>query len=456
MTNSEKQDILSTYGTWFHQQSAVMLNWMTKHVLVWGTLAQFGSIILLLITAHFSAKHSAAWLEKKLQNRDRKGIIWIHASYQEIFFLLFTAIFLWFAELLAQGAELPFQLLRTAASLATAWAIIRFTSSAIGSPFWSRAIAITLWVLAALNIVGWLGTAMEMMDNSAVTIGNVRLSLLLVLKSLLAFAALFWAVGFFSAVLDRSFKKAKGITPSQRVLFYKISNIFLYTVGGLIGLNIVGLDLTALTVFSGALGLGVGFGLQKVFANLISGIILLLDKSVKPGDVISINGTFGWVNSLGARCVSVLTRDGKEYLIPNENLITQEVENWSYSDQKVRFHIPIGVAYNSNIHEVKEVLLQAVNDHHRVLKIPTPVCLIKGFGDSSIDFEIRAWINDPAEGISNIKSEIYFRAWDLFKEHGIEIPFPQRDINFRPEFLKNLAQLIHTANIQANHENQEN
>ena len=221
------------------------------------------------------------------------------------------------------------------------------------------------------------------------------------------------------------------MTPSQRVLFSKLSNIALYVAAVVIGLNIVGLDLTSLAVFSGALGLGIGFGLQKVVSNLISGIILLMDKSIKPGDVIAVGDSYGWVNSLGARCISVLTRDGKEHLIPNENLITQTVENWSYSDRKVRLHIPIGVSYNSDIHQVRELLLQAVDEHARVLKIPEPRCLITGFGDSSIDFEIRAWIFDPQEGLSNLKSDLFFRVWDLFKEHNIEIPFPQRDIHIK-------------------------
>ncbi len=152
---------------------------------------------------------------------------------------------------------------------------------------------------------------------------------------------------------------------------------------------------------------------------------------VKPGDVVAIGDTYGWVNSLGARCVSVLTRDGKEHLIPNENLITQEVENWSYSDQKVRVHIEVGVSYNSDIHLVKELLLKAIEDHPRVLSDPAPVCLITGFGDSSIDHDIRAWISDPEQGVTNVKSEIYYRIWDLFKEHNIEIPFPQRDIHIK-------------------------
>ena len=148
------------------------------------------------------------------------------------------------------------------------------------------------------------------------------------------------------------------------------------------------------------------------------------------------------VNSLGARCVSVLTRDGKEHLIPNENLITQEVENWSYSDRKIRIHIPVGVAYSSDIHQVKKLLLQAATFHERILKDPKPVCLISAFGDSSVNFELRAWIEDPEDGVANVKSEIYFAVWDMFKAENIILPFPQRDLNFNPEFVDSLAELL--------------
>jgi small-conductance mechanosensitive channel len=422
---------LLPYSQWLHTQSSVMYSWMVEHVLVWSTFVQLSMVLLLYVASQVLSRHSALWLENKLKDSQRKSLIRLYVSYQELFFLFYLVLFSWCAAIIAQGSGLSSGLLHIVASLTTAWAVIRFTSSTIKSPFWSRLIALTLWILAALNIVGWLGHAITIMNDAAVTVGGVRLSLLLVLKSLLAFAVLLWAIGFVSGVLERSFNKAHGLNPSQRVLFFKLSNILLYAIGCIVGLNIVGLDLTALTVFSGALGLGIGFGLQKVFSNLISGIILLLDKSVKPGDVIAIGDTYGWVNSLGARCVSVLTRDGKEHLIPNENLITQEVENWSYSDRMVRLHIPIGVSYHSDLHLVRKLLLQAVEEHPRILDTPAPNCLITGFGDNSVDHELRLWIGDPQAGVSNVRSEIYYKIWDLFKAHGVEIPFPQRDVHLK-------------------------
>ncbi|MEZ5597471.1 MAG: mechanosensitive ion channel [Pseudomonadales bacterium] len=352
--------------------------------------------------------------------------------------LLFAVVLLWTAVAVLGQANVPNALVRVIANLLTVWAVIRSTSSTIRSRFWSRATAVTLWIVAVLNSFGWLGTVIAFMDAAAVDVGSVRISLLLIVKSLTAFILLFWAVGFLSTGLDRGFQRAPGLNPSQRVLFGKLARIALFIVAGLVGLNIVGLDLTALTVFSGALGLGIGFGLQKIFSNLISGIILLLDKSVKPGDVISVGDTYGWVNSLGARCVSVLTRDGKEHLIPNENLMAQQVENWSYSNKSVRVHVPVGVAYGSDVHQVREVLISAADGHPRILSQPRPVCLIKGFGDSSIDFELRVWIETPEDGISNVRSDLYYRIWDLFREHQIDIPFPQRDVHVKSDLAVSL------------------
>jgi len=390
------------------------------------------ALVAAYLLAQFFARRSGKWADARFGQRQPGGFR-IHAEWQEIFQLIYAVALFWAVTLLAQTAELPYRLLSIASSLFTAWAVIRFTSSAIESPFWSRLTALVLWTLAALNILRWLDPAVKLLDKAALTVGDARLSLLIVVKSLLAFGLLFWGVRLIARLMNAAFARAQGITPSQRVLFQKISVITLYTAAGLVGLNIVGIDLTALAVFSGALGLGVGFGLQKVLSNLISGIILLLDKSVKPGDVIVVAGTYGWVNSLGARCVSVITRDGKEHLIPNENLIAQEVENWSYSDRNVRVHIPIGVSYHSDVQQVKALLLQAAAEHKRVLKYPQPNCLIMGFGDNSIDFELRLWIMDPADGVSNLKSDLYFRIWELFKENGVEIPFPQRDVHLKSD-----------------------
>ncbi len=181
-------------------------------------------------------------------------------------------------------------------------------------------------------------------------------------------------------------------------------------------------------MLSGAIGVGLGFGLQKVVSNLVSGVILLLDKSIKPGDVISLGDTFGWINTLGARYVSVVTRDGKEYLIPNEDLITSQVVNWTHSDNTVRIDITFGTSYGDDPHDVRRIAVEASAAVARVLLLPKPVCHITGFGDSSVDYILRFWINDATAGLTNIRGNVFLALWDAFKSAGISIPFPQREV----------------------------
>ena len=198
-----------------------------------------------------------------------------------------------------------------------------------------------------------------------------------------------------------------------------------------VGIDLIGIDLTALTVFSGAFGLAVGFGLQKTFGNLIAGIILLMDRSIKPGDVIVVGQSFGHVTKIGVRAVSIVTRDGKEHLIPNENLMTQEVENWSYSSPNVRVHIPIGVAYGCDVELAQKLMIEAAMAPARVLKSPKPNVWLRAFGENALDHEILVWIKDPEAGVGNVQSEILNHLWVLFKENGIEVPYPQRDVRIR-------------------------
>ena len=173
------------------------------------------------------------------------------------------------------------------------------------------------------------------------------------------------------------------------------------------------------------------FGLQKIISNLISGILLLLDKSIKPGDVITIGDTYGWINSLGARYVSLVTREGKEFLIPNEDLITHQVENWSFSDNAVRLKVPVGISYHADVRLAMNLCVEAAKENNRVIGVPEPVCLLGGFGDSSVDLELRFWIDDPINGLGNVKSQVLLAIWDKFHQHNIEIPFPQRDLHIR-------------------------
>ncbi len=233
----------------------------------------------------------------------------------------------------------------------------------------------------------------------------------------------------------RMLRRIDSLDRTQQLLGEKIATIVVWGISFFVAIDVLGISLTALTVFSGAFGLAIGFGLQKTFGNLIAGIILLMDRSIKPGDVIAVNdgkgNSFGEVKKIGIRAVSVTTRDNREYLIPNENLMTQQVENWSYSSREVAINIPIGVAYGSDLDKVEKLLLEAINSTPRVLPFPSPGVLLSGFGASSIDMTMIVWIDDPEGGVGNVKSDVLWRVWRLFKEHGVEIPFPQSDVNLK-------------------------
>ena len=280
------------------------------------------------------------------------------------------------------------------------------------------------------------GDIVNTLDDIAVQVGSVRVSawdLAVILIVLALVISVAWAV---SKLAHRLLANATRLDMTQRLLIEKMLSLMIWGIAILVGIDVLGIDLTALTVFSGAFGLAIGFGLQKTFGNLIAGIILLMDKSIKPGDVIAItdqagNSTFGQIRRIGIRAVSLTTRDQKEYLIPNENLMVTQVENWSYSSKNVRIQVPVGVSYNADIVKAEELMLEAARSVKRVLAAPPPTAWLEGYGDSSVNFIIHCWITDPEEGVGNVRSEVLKKLWHLFQEHGIEIPFPQRDINLR-------------------------
>ena len=259
----------------------------------------------------------------------------------------------------------------------------------------------------------------------------MRFTPLTVVKMGLVLWVALWLASGLSDLLDRRLGRSQSLSPSMRVLTTKLTRLLLISAAILITLSEVGIDLTAFAVFSGALGVGLGFGLQKIFSNLVSGIILLIDRSIKPGDVISLGQTYGWINHLGARYASVITRDGKEHLIPNEELITQRVENWSFSDNLVRLRIPIGIAYHSDPRLAIKLCVDAAEMVPRVQLKPEPRCLLTSFGDNALTLELRFWINDPANGRGSVISDILLNIWDRFQEHGIDVPFPQRDLHLK-------------------------
>jgi small-conductance mechanosensitive channel len=337
----------------------------------------------------------------------------------------------WPALLIAAQAMLPHQLIKIVASLLTAWVAIRLTTTLVRDATWSRLIAMAAWTIAALNILNLLEPASQLLDSIALSFGNLRISALIIIKAALSLALLLWLAAMAGRLLERRITTLPNLTPSLQVLLSKLFKILLTIVAIAIALTSVGIDLTAFAVFSGAVGVGVGFGLQRVISNFISGVILLLDRSVKPGDVISVGQTYGWVGSLGARYVSVVTRDDTEYLIPNEDLITHQVVNWSYSNNQVRLRLPIAVSYDADVREARDLCLEAAAETPRVMSQPAPVCVLTAFGESAVELELRIWIQDPKNGVGNVKSDVLLRVWDKFRAGGIQFPYPQREVHLK-------------------------
>lgn len=332
-----------------------------------------------------------------------------------------------------QAATLPTRsyLIGVAASLATAWVVISIAASLIRNAFINRVVSMVAWSIAALSIVGLLDDVIAALDRAGLVIGGLRITALLALKTAALLLVTLWVAVALSNFFDTRLRTYTDLTPSIQVLLGKLARAALITFAVLIVLGSVGIDFSALAIFSGAVGVGVGFGLQKIVSNLVSGIILLADKSIKPGDVITVGNSFGWVDTMGARYTSVVSRDGREYLIPNEDFITQRVVNWTFSNDRVRNDIKFGVSYSSDPHAVRAAAIAAAVSVARVLKEPAPTCNLTNFGDSSIDFTLRYWIRDPNDGLGTVRSAVMFALWDAFKRDGIEFPFPQRDVNVK-------------------------
>lgn len=336
---------------------------------------------------------------------------------------LALAIMLWPAD------PLPHMILGGALALALALLVTHILRS-LAIPRWAVVpLALLIFVTVLSGSSGGFAPVADMLDDVGIDFGKRRITLLGLFSIAATAVALFAAVRLSNRILGRSIGHAKSLDATQKLLAQKLAAIAAVVIAFFVGIDLLGIDLTAFAVFSGALGLAVGFGLQKTFGNLIAGIILLMDRSIKPGDVIVVGDSFGWVNKIGVRAVSVITRDGKEHLIPNENLMTQEVENWSYSDRNVRVRIPVGVGYDSDLRLAQELMLRAAQQSPRVLRNPKPNVWLTAFGENRVEHDILVWISDPEGGVGNVKSDVLNRLWLMFRENGISIPYPQRVIH---------------------------
>ncbi|EDZ45295.1 MscS Mechanosensitive ion channel [Rhodobacterales bacterium Y4I] len=359
--------------------------------------------------------------------RMRLGLV-VHKRIRGLVFV----VLIWTVVLIMQETTWPSRsrLLLVAANLSLAWLIVSFATRLVGNPLLRNLVKYGAWAWITLRILGITQEATALLDSVAIDFGDLRISLFLVVQAVVILGVMLTLARVISQVAANRIRSNSEISPSMQVLGAKLAQILLFGGAFFIGLKAIGIDLTGLAVLSGAIGVGLGFGLQKVVSNLVSGLIILLDKSIKPGDVISLGDTFGWINALGARYVSVVTRDGREYLIPNEDLITTQVVNWSHSDKFVRLDLTFGTAYGDDPHKVRKIAVEAASSVNRVLQYGSkkPVCHITGFGDSSVDYVLRFWIDDPTGGLTNIRGNVFLALWDAFQAQGISIPFPQREV----------------------------
>jgi len=410
---------------------ADIYNFLLSMLRPWNAYQILG-IIALFVVAHLANKFIAPRLYEWMRTREgwpkwrMRYMVVAHKRLRLIIYMLLS----WAVVLIMREMTWPSRsyLIGISANLATAWLIIAFASRFISNQALRTVVRYGAWVWVTLQAFDLTAKAELALDSLAITMGDFRISVWLLLQGAFIIGVLFFLARFVSSTFSSRIQSNTDLSPSMRVLTVKIMQLMLYGAAFFVGLKAVGVDLTGLAVLSGAIGVGLGFGLQKVVSNLVSGVIILLDKSIKPGDVISIGDTFGWINSLGARYVSITTRDGREYLIPNEDLITGQVVNWSHSNDFVRIDLEFGTAYDSDPHLVRKVAIEAAKTAPRVLSHMDTVCHITGFGDSSVDYVLRFWIKDPTEGLANIRGNVYLALWDAFKANDISIPFPQREV----------------------------
>ncbi len=383
-----------------------------------------------------------AWLlqrltEPRLENWARSRDGWpkwqlrLLVQFRRRLFLIWFAILAWLVYMVMQQVTWPSRsyMIGVAATLATVWITIGLATQLVRNRALRRIVSWMLWIYATLYFLNAVDEITGFLDRLAIEFGETRISALTVLTSLVVLGVLLGGARLLSRVSTANVRRNEDISPSMQVLATKAVQIVIYGLALYIGAQAIGLDLTGLAFLYGIIGVGLGFGLQTVVSNLVSGVIILLDKSIKPGDVISLGDTFGWIESLSARYVSVKTREGLEYLIPNEQLIANQVVNWTHSNQLVRLDIHFGTAYDDDPHQVRALAIKAASGVTRVLVQPNaPVCHIVGFGDSSVDYVLRFWIGDPTAGLTNVRGNVYLALWDVFREHGISIPFPQREV----------------------------
>jgi small-conductance mechanosensitive channel len=403
--------------------------WLLTNVLVLDNAVQGGVVILTVLLAVLLARRVRPWLARYRDHRNvGRGVVIAETMTMPVIWLAL----LWLSLTVAGATNRPNGFLGTVATLLAAWIAIHLVSQFVRHRTLAKLITWAAWSIAALSIVGLLEPVITALDSVVLLdLGDLDITLYFILRSTVSLAVLLAIAVYSTSLIETRIRTSQTLSPSVQVLFTKSLKIVLISLAVIIAVNAVGIDLTGLAVLGGLLGVGIGFGLQKIVSNLISGVILLVDKSIKPGDIISVGGTYGWVTALGGRYVSVVTRDGVEHLIPNETLISEPVENWTHTQRRTRLKVDLIVHHDSDLRQIIALCEDAARACERVLPEPEPKCLFIEFGDSALKLQLRFWIGDAQNGVQNVKSDVLLQIWDRFKEHGVRVPYPQRDLHIR-------------------------
>jgi small-conductance mechanosensitive channel len=321
-------------------------------------------------------------------------------------------------------------LLAVVANLAFAWLIIRLVTSVIRNTFIVRLVSLSAWLVAALSILGQLEPTIDALDSVSIVLGGLRLTPLLLIKLGVLLVVALWLSNIASNFVEGRITRSGDLTPSIQVLLVKMIRLALMIFAVAVVMSAVGINLSALAIFSGAAGVGIGFGLQKIVANFISGIILLADKSVKPGDLVTIGDSSGRISAMKTRYISVAAGDGREFLIPNEDLVTQKVTNWTYTDKNTLVKVNFGTNYDADPRLVCKLAIDVAAAAPRAIKGKPPNCILVEFAEAGMKFSLTFWIADP-DGMDNVKSEVMLSLWEAFKREGIRVPYPVREIRIR-------------------------
>ncbi len=423
-------DILPIDAETLSSIMAGVQDWITRDLLTFDTTIQMaiitcafiaGAVVARIVSPRISAAIEALrlpmGLRKTLQNLRRLTGVAMALLFLFLSALLHAII----------GWKISFYFVEAVMNLSAAWIIIRMAVQVVQNPAMRTSIAMFIWAVTALSIFGYLDDTAKALDGFAITLGELRLSALTVTKAVIVTLILLYAATGLCKVVEYQLGKIPSITPGSRLLVLKVVRIMLYAAAIMIGVTLAGINLAMLAVFSGAVGLGIGLGLQRSVSNLFTGMTLLLDRSIQPGDLIEMpDGTLGTVYHMGSRCIELRALDNRSYLIPNEQMVSNQVINWSRGSPDVAQRITFGVDYKHNPREIIQIAVDAAKGINRTIR--DPACLFTGFGDSSLDFMLIFWVSDPQNGTGGVKSDVFLALWDAFEKNGIEIPYPHRKI----------------------------